>query len=108
VAVVQYALFAVATCAWLEAARSRRAIGLAAASGVVAAFGLEASQILVSARMPGLEDAVVRAAGAITGAMLWSAGLRDATRWGPILLVGATLAAAGLQMLSPFRTASHY
>jgi glycopeptide antibiotics resistance protein len=65
VAIIRYALFAFAACAW-----TRRPFWSALA-GAAAAFALEASQIAITSRMPGLEDAVVGTAGAIVGTLIW-------------------------------------
>jgi VanZ family protein len=107
VAIVQNALFAFALCAW-----SRRLLPAAAAS-VVLALALEASQVAIQSRQPGLEDALVRAAGALAGACTWAIwrplaarGARPATL--VALLVAAMAAGATIQALSPFSLAPSY
>jgi VanZ family protein len=142
VALVQYALFAVAASSWIGSIRTRRreeseadearsgprehprwhdAVAAGAIS-LVAAFGLEASQIAITSRMPGLEDAVVRGAGGVIGALIWSlAGRRGsrtrpaqglaearAPRWWLVVLMVGTAAGAAIQVLSPFQEASAY
>lgn len=106
VALTQFALFGAAVCAWLEQLGSARAVTLAIAAGVALAFGLEGSQILIAARMPGLEKALVRGAGVAVGALLWNVGRRGNARLGWVALVtAATAIGAAIQMLHPFQWA---
>jgi VanZ family protein len=107
VAMVQNALFAFALCTWW-----RRAMSAAFAS-VAVAFALEASQMAIQSRQPGLEDAVVRAAGGLAGALVWALWQPFARRGArPSVLVGLLIAAmtigAAIQALSPFEVALHY
>ncbi|MES1254091.1 MAG: VanZ family protein [Acidobacteriota bacterium] len=107
ISIVHYALFSVACCAWLRALRVRRPGLTTIAIGVPVAFLLEASQLGVSSRMPGLEDAVVEAAGVVIGAMLWRAAQRVQAPWAWLgLLVIATAAAAAMEILTPFELAA--
>ncbi|HKV98480.1 MAG TPA: VanZ family protein [Vicinamibacterales bacterium] len=109
IAFLHYGLFGVATCLWLAAIGRTRAAMSAAVIGAAAAFGLEGSQLFITSRMPGLEDALVRAAGALVGA---AAGTLLPRRSGRGLwlagFVIATAAAAAMQQLSPFTIAPAY
>jgi glycopeptide antibiotics resistance protein len=109
IAVVHYALLGAALTAWLEAIGSRRANLQAALAGVTLAVGLEASQLFISSRMPGLEDALVRATGALVGVACWGAAKRDPRPmlWLTVMVVATTVAAA-MQELSPFQLAQVY
>lgn len=106
IAIVHYALFGLATCLWLQAVR-RRAVALwAAAVGVTAAVGLEGAQVAITSRMPGLEDAVVRAAGALAGVALWPlTRAYPARKFWLMLLIAGVAAGAAMQQLSPFEIA---
>ncbi len=68
VELVRYLLFGLAASLWLRRIGARGSTILAAAWGVAIAGGLEASQWIIGSRMPGLEDAIVHAAGAVAGA----------------------------------------
>src|SRR5262249_50703322 len=68
---LQFALFALAACRWLVGPRQDVAALRAFVVCAVTAIGLEASQVLISSRMPGLEDAAVHVAGVATGVWLW-------------------------------------
>jgi VanZ family protein len=109
IAVIHYVLVAVAACAWLDTLGVRRAAAGTILVGVPLAAGLEASQIAISSRMPGLEDALVRAAGVLLGAVLWRVGrgVRASGVWLALLVV-ATAAAAAMANLSPFTLAPQY
>lgn len=81
----------------------------AAAIAVVLVCSLEASQILIGSRMPGLWDAVVASTGVAFGAGLWTAA--SAIIWPRLWLsvfVAMTVCAAALQMLSPFEIADRF
>jgi len=102
IAIVRYALFGFAACAW-----TRRPVWSALA-GAGAAFALEASQIAITSRMPGLEDALVGAIGAVVGTLIWMScqsfsdrGLR--ARLLLALLIVSTVAG---QMVAWFTTSS--
>ena len=109
IAIVHYALFGLATCLWLQAVRRRGVARWAAAIGVTTAVGLEGAQIVITSRMPGLEDAVVRAAGALTGVALWPLTQAYPARkfWLAVLVAGTAVGAA-IQQLSPFEIAPAY
>ena len=109
IAIVHYALFGLATCLWLQAVRCRGVAFWAAAIGVTTAVGLEGAQIVITSRMPGLEDAVVRAAGALTGVALWPLTQAYPARkfWLAVLVAGTAVGAA-IQQLSPFEIAPAY
>ncbi|HEX4347321.1 MAG TPA: VanZ family protein, partial [Vicinamibacterales bacterium] len=103
ISIIHYALLAAAASAWLTALRARRAALIAVVTGVSLAFGLEASQLFITSRMPGLEDAAVSAAGVGLGALLWTGGRRVHGRWGWVALIAVSTAiAAAMEMLSPF------
>jgi VanZ family protein len=104
VALIHSALFAAALALWLNQRGSRSAVASAIAFGVPFVVALEASQIAIATRMPGLEDALVRAAGVIVGAGVLSIWQRTRGRnWWLTLLLVATAAAAAIQMLNPFQ-----
>jgi len=107
VALMQHALLAVALCMWLERLGSFRAAVTTIGIGVSLAFCLEASQLIITSRMPGLEDALVRAAGVVIGAFLWSikGDGRSHAGWLALIVV-ATAGGAAMQMLSPFESAA--
>lgn len=103
VSFTQHLLFTAALYVWLMALKDRDAARRAAIVGVAAAFALEGSQIIIGSRMPGLWDAGVAAAGALAGIPIGVIYLRRrfSPIW-PLVLIGATLAAAAIQQLSPF------
>jgi glycopeptide antibiotics resistance protein len=103
VALIQYALLSVAACGWLAATAHRRVRLMGALIGVAAAFGLEAGQFFITSRMPGLEDALVRAAGALAGIGIWQLCRRGFSRRAVLAVLAlATALAAATQQLSPF------
>ena len=103
VALLQFALFGAAFVAWMEELGIARATTMAMAIGVPLAFILETSQFFIESRMPGLEDAVVRGAGVVIGALLCQIALRGTGRRGwVVLVVLATAVGAAIQMLNPF------
>ena len=75
IAAVQYALFAWVTSNLFVELGLRRPVLAVATIGLLAAFGLEASQIIIGSRMPSAEDALVRAV-AVIGT--WPSGGRRA------------------------------
>lgn len=100
-AIVQFALFAVTIGAWLAEQGHSNPATTGATIAVAVALGLEASQIVITSRMPGLEPAAVRALGAITGASLWTLSRDGRHRRGWLLLViVATIIAAHLHRSS--------
>jgi VanZ family protein len=107
VAFTQFALFGAAAYAWLQELGASSPAQLAMVLGIPLAFGLEASQIFIGSRMPGLEDALVRGAGVAVGVLLWSIGRQGRSRRGwVVLVVAATAVGAGMQMLNPFELAT--
>jgi len=109
IAIVHYALFGLATCLWLQAVGRRGVARWAAAIGVTTAVGLEGAQVVITSRMPGLEDAAVRAAGALTGVAFWPLTRAYPARgfWLAVLVAGVA-AGAAMQQLSPFEIAPAY
>lgn len=101
--IMLWSLFAITCAEYLAALGEFRAGRKAAAIGIVLAAGLEASQVLIGSRMPGLWDALVAITGVVAGAAGWSVGRR--LLW-PALwlfaLVGATAVSAALELWSPF------
>jgi VanZ family protein len=107
VELLQYTLFGLAASFWLRQLGVKSAAAVAAAAGAALAFGLEASQWIIGSRMPGLEDAVVHAVGAIAGSALsrgWPHG-RSSSSWTRALWLLTAIAAA-VQLLSPFELAA--
>jgi glycopeptide antibiotics resistance protein len=103
VEIIRYGLFAGFAAAWLRAIGRHRAAIEAATLGVIAAFALEGCQILITSRMPALEDAVVHASGALLGVALWTMRPRvTAPRLWIAALILATAIASATQNLSPF------
>jgi glycopeptide antibiotics resistance protein len=109
IVVLVASLFAMAAASYWQALGERGAAVKIGFLGTLAVAGLEAGQLLVTSRMPGLWDAGVGAAGIWLGAALWA--LSGRVDW-PVLwramLVLMTAFAAGLQMLSPFDWVSTY
>ena len=101
---LQHLLFTSALVMWLKEAHIRSAMTRAAFAGVLVAVGCEGAQLFISARMPGLEDAGVAAAGALVGV---AAGLefRRSTTYAPWCagLFGLTAIGVVMQQLSPFQ-----
>jgi len=103
VAFLHYALLTIGACSWLSATGARRVRSTSALIGVAAACGLEAAQIFITSRMPGLEDAVVHAAGALAGVAIWQLSRRRFDwRVALFVLAIATAVGAAMQQLSPF------
>jgi VanZ family protein len=102
---LRYALFAMAMVVWLRAIGVPRPVQMAALAGTVAAFGLELSQVVIGARMPGLADALVGAAGAAAGAFAEPRirGWRPSSAFGLLVVLGVL--ATAMMMLSPFELA---
>jgi glycopeptide antibiotics resistance protein len=109
IVVLVASLFAMAGASYWKALGEHGAAVKIGFLGTLAVVGLEAGQLLVTSRMPGLWDAGVGAAGIWLGATLWA--LSGRVDW-PVLwwaiLVLMTAFAAGLQMLSPFDWVSTY
>ncbi|HUK34192.1 MAG TPA: VanZ family protein [Vicinamibacterales bacterium] len=107
VSLLQHLLFAAALIVWLKQIRVRSSLKTAAAIGIVITVGCEGAQLFIAARMPGLWDAAVGAAGVLVGLAAgvdfwrsrraptperWCAGLFALTAIGVVL-----------QQLSPFQ-----
>jgi VanZ family protein len=109
IAAVQYALFAWVTSSLFVELRVRRSALAVATIGVLAAFGLEASQIIIGSRMPSIEDASVRAAAVIASLAIWRAtrGWHRPGLWFAALVIGIAVGAA-MQMLTPFEVSPSY
>ena len=102
---VRFGLLGAALYVWLGALGRRAAAFEALAAGVIISCGLEASQIAITSRMPGLEDALAGAAGVVAGTLaMTGTPLRRGVPAKPFLLLVILLIAVGaaLQMLSPF------
>jgi VanZ family protein len=101
---LQHLLFTSALVLWLKEARVRSAMKIAAIVGVLVAFGCEGVQLFIGARMPGLEDAGVAAAGALVGVAAGLEFRRSTTyaRWCAGLF-GLTAVGVAMQQLSPFQ-----
>lgn len=107
IALLHYALLTIGACGWLAATGQRRVRSTSLAIGVAAACGLEAAQLFITSRMPGLEDAVVHAGGALAGIVIWPLWRRPFEwRLALALVVIATAAGAAMQQLSPFTVAA--
>jgi VanZ family protein len=107
VELLRFALLGLTAGLWLQELRVPRARAWAAAGGVTAAFLLESSQLIIESRMPGLEDALVHASGAVLGVALsvrWPHGRSDKF-WTMVLWVASATAVAA-QLLSPFEVAA--
>jgi len=104
---VQYALFAAAICLWLDALRRQAPATRAWLATAAVALALEASQFMITSRMPGLQDALVHIAGAATGAGLWRSGVFRRRPHALLVVVSVAVGAgAAMQMLSPFTFAA--
>ena len=108
-AIIHYALFAVAICAWLTRLRVARPAMLAAAGCAAVGVMLEASQAIIDSRQPGGLDLAMRLAGVVVGLAVWHVARHSRRPGGWLaLLLGATAVAVSLQMLSPFAVADRW
>ena len=106
---VQYALLTAAIAAWLTALGRRHAVLKSVLSAIGIAIVLEVSQLFIMSRMPGIEDVLVQAAGAVTGALLWQSDPHGRGRWlWPVLISAGIAVGAAMVMLSPFEVAPEY
>lgn len=105
IALMQHALLAVALSMWLERMGRWRAAWTAAAITASLSIALEGSQLFISSRMPGLEDALVGATGAAVGAFLWIVSRNSRRRFWLAFIAAGTATGAALQLLSPFERA---
>jgi VanZ family protein len=107
VSFLQHLLFTSLLVVWLQEVRVRSAAAIAAVVGTVVGLGAEASQLFIAGRMPGLSDAVVAVAGALTGV---PTGLMFQKRAAPAfwctLLFAVTALGVAMQQLSPFKAAN--
>ena len=101
---VQFTLLAFFVSRSLAARDASHIVLQTTAGCALIACALEGAQLLITSRMPGLEHALVKAGGAVSGAWLWRADhLRGRTAvWAPSLVIGTALAAA-MQQLGPFQ-----
>ena len=103
----QHLLFTSILLMWLRDIGATGAVATAAMVGVGGAVALEASQLFISSRMPGLWDATIGAAGSLCGlvvADVFPKFTRPALWCGGLFL--ATAVGAAMQQLSPFATVS--
>jgi glycopeptide antibiotics resistance protein len=106
---LRYLLFTVIAATWLRQVGVRSAGTVALAAAAAAGVGLEASQLFIDNRMPGLEDALVNVSGALAGAVVFHRLPRrpHPTRvWAAVTV--ATAIGAAIQQLSPFTWAAQY
>jgi len=109
IVVLVASLFAMSLAAYLLALGERAAGRKAAALGIGVVCALEACQVVLGSRMPGLWDAAVGSAGICIGTGLWA--LSNRIIWPHLwqgLLIAMTIIAAAVQMLSPFEWAPAY
>jgi VanZ family protein len=105
IAILQYALLAVAACMWIAQVDPLHAAIKGALAAVAVAFALEAAQIVIMSRMPSLEDATVHAGGALLGAWLWTIGRqRSLEPWWLGAMVIGTAVAVSIQAIGPSDT----
>ena len=107
--ILVWAFFTMTLASYLSALGESREGRKAAAIGIGVAAMLEATQILIGSRMPGLWDVAISAAGACAGAAMWSGATRVV--WPALWLgaiIGATAAAAAMLSLSPFEISPSY
>jgi VanZ family protein len=99
----QHLLFAAMLVIWLQEIGAKRPVLTAGIVGSGVAIGLEAAQLFIAARMPGLSDAAVGIAGSLCGLAVASAfpKIRRPVAWCAALFV-ATAIGAAMQQLSPF------
>ena len=102
-ATVLYALSVMIVAKWFEATRLRRPWSCAAGATAAIAVCLEASQVLVTSRMPAGSDAAVRLAGVATGMVLLPFANASRRKWPWVWsLFSACTVAAALSAWSPF------
>ena len=102
-------LFAMALASYVSALGETHPATKSAALGIGLVGGLEASQIVIGSRMPGLWDFAIGSAGILIGAALWQLSSRIV--WPGLwrgLLILMTVFGVTLQMLSPFELAAEY
>jgi VanZ family protein len=101
--------FATTLASYLSVLGEQRAALKSILLGAIIVFSLEASQLFIASRMPGLWDASVATTGIVIGAAIWSASTRILwpRLWMAVIIL-ATAASAALQMLNPFTWAPAY
>ena len=107
--ILVWSFFAMTLASYLSVLGERRAAAKTALVGSAVALFMEASQILIGSRMPGLWDALVASAGVMLGTGIWSMSAR--VMWPGLwlaALIAVTAAAAAMLALSPFQIAPHY
>jgi VanZ family protein len=99
----QHLLFTSLLLIWLREIGAKRAALTACIVGVGAAIGLEAAQLFIAARMPGLWDATIGIAGSLSGLAVAAAfpKIKRPVAW-CVALFFATAIGAAMQQLSPF------
>jgi VanZ family protein len=99
----QHLLFTSMLLIWLREIGSRRAAPKAGVIGIGVAIGLEAAQLFIAARMPGLWDATIGIAGSLCGLAVAAAfpKIKRPMAWCGALFL-ATAFGAAMQQLSPF------
>jgi VanZ family protein len=100
---LQHLLFTSALVLWLEEIGVSSAKAVAGSVGVAVALGAEAGQLFIAARMPGLWDAGIGMAGALSGIPLGMSFKRSpkSPRWWAGVSV-LTMFGVAMQQLSPF------
>lgn len=108
-AIMIAALFAMTLTGYLSVLGETRATMKAASLGAIVVVGLEASQVVIESRMPGAWDALVGVIGIFAGIAIWASAtvIVWPRLWFAVIVVG-TIAAASMQMLSPFTLATDY
>ena len=109
VQVLRYAWCALLMSAWLTQMDVRASLSRAVIACSLVGIALEGSQLLIGARMPSLESALVNVAGALAGGLLWIVvpRIRSPQLWVPLLAAAIWLGAA-MQLLSPFSVSPEY
>jgi VanZ family protein len=94
---------------WLREIGAKRAAVTAAFVGIGAAVGLEASQLFIAERMPGLRDAAIGVAGSLCGLAAGAAfpTIKRPAIWCAGLFL-ATAIGAAMQQLSPFERTAEF
>jgi VanZ family protein len=103
----QHLLFTSILLMWLREIGATGATATAALAGIGGAVALEASQLFIGSRMPGLWDATVGAVGSLCGLAVGAAypKFKRPVFWCAGLFL-ATAVGAAMQQLSPFVTVS--
>lgn len=93
---LRYLFLTLAASFWLRQLGIRAAVTLSAIGSITVALGLEASKLLIESQIPHVQDAIVHASGAVTGAMIsrgWPHG-RSRRFWWALLGLTTWTAAA--------------